>query len=425
MRSFRVLLMPRLKILGAWGVAACAFAAAAAAIMATRPMFIGRATAEISRTEISPEGLATFSRVEISGTNRMLPTEIVTRLYSHGTIRRALQMLHLPADDAAVADVAGRIAVRLIAGTTVIESVVRSDTAEEAPALAGTLFTAHDAILRERRAALTDSLLASLDGAMDALRKESQSVAHLIGEMELTKPAGEGRYNREMDRAFVDVASEKARIRATLQRLEAIESSGLDRQVRELDDVARTTDAEHPFTGLAGYEVLRAGIAAKLSELAQRRVQHGENSALVQSTRAEISALHEALRSYLAGQVTQLRAQLSATESAGDTIDARAKAKLERSKAIQVARVSPVSEALLLRREAIRTQLGKMELRRRELLVFKEVYAPSLSLLDPPRVSDAPEVAQRNARLVFAAFGALLIGVSLSIISGRRSLAVM
>lgn len=415
----------RSRAIAAWGIAALFFAVAVAAILSTRPMFIARATAEIGKMEISTEGLATVSRVAISGTNRMLPTEIVTRLRSHGTIRRALESLHLPADDAAVAEAAGRVAVRLVAGTTVIETIVRADSQEHAPALAGALFTANEAIRRERRAAVSDALLASLDEAMSELQKESQSTARQIAALELQRPAGAGRYNEEMDRAFVDVASEKARIRATLRRLEAIEPGDVERQMRELDDVSRTAGGEHAFADQAGYMVLREAIAGKLGELARSRARHGESSAPVRGARAELAALHGSLRSYLAGQVVQLRAELAAKESAGDMLDARDLAKSERSRSIEAARAAPEAEALLLRREAIRTQLGKMDIRRRELLVYKAVYEPSLAMLDEPRVSDAPEVAHRAARLVFAGFGALLTGFSLSIVLNRRTLAVM
>ena len=418
------MLRPRRVIL-AWGFAAIIFAAAAAAILSTRPMFIARATAEISRTEVSPDGLATVARVGIAGTNRMVPTEIVNRLRGQGTLRRALQTVHLPSDDAAVADTAKRVAVRLVAGTTVVESIVRAESKEQAPALAGAIFTANEAIRRERRAALADALLASLDEAMSALQKESQSVAARIAALELQRPAGGGGGNVEMDRAFVDVASEKSRLRATLRRLEAIESADVDRQMRELDDVPRTANGEHPFGNLAGYLVLRGAIAGKLGELARRRAQYGENSPQVHSVRAELAALHESLRAYLTGQVAQLRAELSAMESAGDLIDARDLARLERSRAIEVARASPESESLLLRREAIRTQLGRMEQRRSALLVYRDVHEPTLLMLDAPRVTDAPEVAQRSARLVLAAFGALLTGFSLTIIFHRRTLAVL
>ena len=415
---------PRLHLV-AWGSAACAFAAAVAAIVTTRPMFIAQATAEISRTEVSAEGLAAFSRVSITGTNRMLPTEIVARLRSRGTIRRALQALRLPSDEAAVDEAAGRIGVRLVGGTTLLETIVRANSREQAPALASALFTAHETLRHERRAALTGFLLASVDEALAALQKESQSVAGQIEKLELQRPAGEGRYTAELDRAFVDLASEKARIRASLQRLEGLAASDPERLVQELEDVARTTGGEAAFANQAGYLVLRAGLAEKAGELARRRAQLGENSAPVQRTRAELAALHDSLRAYLAGQVTQLRARLGALESAGETIDAHAQARLESARAIQVARVSPESEALLLRREAIRAELGKLEMRRRELQVYKEVDEPSLAMLDAPRVSDAPEVALRCARLVLAGFGALLVGFSLTNILDRRALAVL
>ena len=416
--------MAALKPVLAWGVAAGAFAAAAAAILATRPMYIAKATAEISRTEISSKGLADFSRVEISGTNRMLPMEMVARVRSHGTIRRALQALKLPADEAAVEEAAGRIGVRLVGGTTLIETDVRATSKTQAPALAAALFTAHEAIRRERRAALTDSLIDSMTAAAAALQKESQTVAGGIAEMELQRPVRDGG-GAELDRAFVDLASEKARIRSTLQRLEAIESADPERQVRELDDVARSETGDQPFAGQAGYAVLRAGIADRLGELARRRAQHGENSAPVQSARAALAALHDSLRGYLAGQVVQLRGRLRAMESAGEMIDARGTARQDRSRAVQVSLVSPEAEALLIRRDAIRAQLAKLEIRRRELLIYKEAYEPSLVPLDEPSVSDSPEVALRSARLVLAGFGALLVGFSLSIIFDRRAAAVL
>ena len=412
------------KLILVWIAAGCAFAATAAAIMATRPMFIGKATAEISRTEISSNGLADFSRVEISGTNRMLPMEMIARVRSHGTIRRALQALSLPSDEAAVEEAAGRIGVRLVGGTTIIETNVRATSREQARALAAALFTAHETLRRERRAALTDSLLVSLAEAAATLQQESQAVASRIAGLELQRPVRDGG-GTVLDGAFVDVASEMARVRATLQRLEAMEPGDLDRQVRELDDAARSAPGEQPFAGQAGYAILRASIAETQGELARRRAQHGENSAPVQSASAALAALHDSLRAYLAGQVTQLRARQRAMAVASEMIDARGTARLNRSRALQVALVSPESEALLLRRDAIRTQLGKLEIRRRELLVYKEAYEPSLTPLDAPRVSDSPEVALRSARLVLAGFGALLVGCSLSIMLGRRAAAAL
>ena len=174
-----------------------------------------------------------------------------------------------------------------------------------------------------------------------------------------------------------------------------------------------------------GYTQLRTNLSAKLGELAQLRTQFGENSPRVQSARAELTALRDSLRGYLAGQIAHVRSQIAAMESAGAAIDARVAAKVDRARAVQVALVSPDAEAQMLRRDAIRAQLRQMEQRRRELLVYAEVYEPALTVLDPPHAGDAPEIAHRSARLVLAAFGALLVGFSLSIMLDRRSAAVL
>lgn len=418
--------MPRLSsAVIAWGVAAACFAAAAAAILTTHPMFVARAAAEISDTAISPEGLAAFTRVEFGATNRMMPNEIVAQVRSAGTIQRALQSLHLPDDERAVADATDRTVVRLVAGTTLIETIVWADSADAARGLAGALLTAHETLRRERRAALTGTLVAALDTAMSELRTESQAVAQKLAVLDVYKPAGAGRYNAELDAAFVDVAAESARLQATLQRIEAIPKDDPAALARELEDVARTSLAGQAVANQEGFLVLRAKLAAKLSDLANLRTQFGEKSARIQGAYAELAAIHEALRAYFAGKLSQIRGQLTASETAGAAIDARVRSKQERAQAVQVALVSPDTESLLLRRETIRTQLRKLELRRRELLVYMEVYQPVLTVFAAPQAGHAPEVAHRDARLVLAAFGALLIGCALSIVLSRRAAEVL
>jgi hypothetical protein len=418
--------MPRLStVIIPWSIAAACFAAAAVAILTTRPMFVARAAAEISETDISPEGLAAFTRVEFGATNRMMPNEIVARVRSAGTIQRALQSLHLPADDRAVADAAGRIVVRLVAGTTLIETIVRADSPEAARALAGALLSSHEALRRERRAAMTGALVAALDTAMSELRTESDSVAKKLAVLDVYKPAGAGRYNMELDTASVNVAEESARLQATLDRIESIPKDDPGALARELDDVARASIEGRAVANQEGFLVLRAKLSAKAGELANLRTQFGENSPRVHGAFAELAAIQEALRAYFAGRISQLRGQITAAETAGSAIDARVREKEERARAIQIALVSPDTESLLLRREAIRGQLRKLELRRRELLVYMEVYEPVLTLFDQPRATEAPEVAHRDARLVLAAFGALLVGISLSVALSRRGAAVL
>lgn len=413
--------MPRLdsRII-ACGVAGGCFAISVAGILTTRPMFIARATAELSKTEASAEGLAAFERIEFGSTNRMMPNEAAARLRSAGSIRRALQIQKLPDDDRTVADAASRVATRLVAGTTLIEAIVRADTADGARGLAGALFDAHEALRRERRREYVGALVGSLDAAMAALRDESQSVSEKLAAMDVHTPTGGRRFNMELETAMVDVAAQRAGLKATLQRLEAIVPDDAAAMAREIDDASRGALAQDE-----GYAQLRADLSARLGELAQLRSQFGENSPRVQSAKAELATLRDSLRGYLAGQIARVRSQLAAMESAGAAIDARAAAKVERARAVQVALVSPDAEAQLLRREAIRVQLRHMEMRRRELLVYAEVYEPALVVLDPPHASDSPEIAHRSARLVLAAFGALLVGFSLSIMLDRRSAAVI
>ena len=60
------------------------------------------------------------------------------------------------------------------------------------------------------------------------------------------------------------------------------------------------------------------------------------------------------------------------------------------ARVLDMALVSPDAEAQLLRREAIRVQLRHMEMRRRELLVYAEVYEPAL-------VCSIPNMAVTNS----------------------------
>ena len=413
--------MPRLdsRII-AWGVAGGCFAVAAAGILTTHPMFTARATAELSKTEASPEGLAALKRIEFGSTNRMMPNEAAARLRSAGNIRRALQLQHLPDSDPAVAEAAGRVATRLVAGTTLIEAIVRADSAQRARGLAASLFAAHEELRRERRREYAGALVTSLEATMTALRGESQAVAQKLAAMDVHTPTGGRRFNADLDTAVIGVAAQRALLQSALQRLEAIGPDDAAAMAREIDDASRGVVVQDE-----GYAQLRTNLSAKLGELAQLRTQFGENSPRVQSARAELTALRDSLRGYLAAQIAHVRSQLAAMESAGAAIDARAAAKVDRARAVQVALVSPEAEAQMLRREAIRVQLRHMEQRRRELLVYAEVYEPALTVLDPPHASDAPEIAHRSARLVLAAFGALLVGFSLSIMLDRRSAAVL
>lgn len=409
----------------AWGTAAALFLAATAVILATRPVFVARARADISRAEVSTGGLARVERIDFNRANRTLPMDFVARLKSRATIQLALDLSALPHGDGDVDAIESSIGVRLIPGTTLIETIVTSRSRETARALAGALFAGHEALRRERRERTLGGLLAALDGAARDLDAESRTLAGRLAQMDVYRPAAGAGSDRNMNAAFIERASDEAHLRAALERLDAIDTAGPESLMASLPEAPLSRrDASH-FSENAGDAVLRANLAARLGELAGLRSAYGPGSGKVRQAQSGVGALQQMLRSSIAAQKSQLRSQLDAVLSSGSAIDARIRSRQDAAKAVRAAEISPEYEELTLKQEGLREEWKAMTMRRRELLVAREVDEPSLIIVQQPAVSAAPEDRHRGARFVFAGFGALLVGISLSIILGPRTLAAM
>ena len=409
----------------AWGAAALCLVVAAGIILAAQPVYVARARAEISKSDIVGGGLAKLVRVDFTQANRTLPMDFLARLNSRATIQRAVEIAGLPADGPSIDDAEEMIGVRLLPGTTLLEVIVTSRSQETARILAGAVFQAHEALRRDRRSVVSNALLASLTEAARTLQGESQSLAVKLGGINVRPPLVNADYHRNMDAAVVDVELEKARLRAAIGRLEAVDLQNPESLLRHLDDQTIDAVGASPFAGNTGYAMLRSSLAAKLAEFASKQAVHGANSEKVRQARSEVAALQQLLKSYIQGQTSQLRAQFDGMDQAGGAIEQRIQSKENLAKSARAAEASPEFEELSLKQEAVRAEFKQIELRRHELLVFQQVNEPSLVVVDPAQVSETMESRHRGARLVFAGFGALLVGFSLTLILDRRALALI
>lgn len=404
----------------AWTVAIVCFVLAAVAISRTKATYVARARAEISKTDISPAGMVSFTRVDFARANRLLPMDMASRLRSHGTIRRALEHLGEPADDQAIEAIGKVINARVVAGTTLIEVLARAPNAERSTKIAGALLAAQDLLKQEQRARTADAALAALDASAKELREESRTVAEKLAAFDVRRSLQYARYSGKMETTLVDVAGQRAKVESSLRRLEVADSKDPEALIRNLEDLPQRVADEDAFAASVGFVTLRTSILNKRAEIANLRASYGEQSEKIKRARSELDALYANLRQYVDGQIVQLRAQLAAIDAAGGAIKDRIQARDADWSNVQNTELSPEYAALTLRAESIRGQIKEIEARRREITVFKQVFEPALTVIDPPRAGPAPEHAHRDTRLVFAGFGALLVGFSLSIVLTHR-----
>jgi hypothetical protein len=403
----------------AWSVAGICFLGAAIAIYIAKPAYHARARAEISKTEASAEGLGSFQRLDF-GAMRTMPVNLVAQMSSLGTTRRALHSLHLPEDDRAVADAAKSMTARLMPGTTIVEVIARAPDPRKAESMVTALVAAGNSVYREQRIRLADAAVASLEVASKRLQAETVDVAAKLAALDVRRPIEYATYSAKMETTVLDTISKRAALEAALKRLESTGTGDIDAMVGSLDDMPSAKAEENEFAKNVGYVALRSSIIDKLSRLANLRASYGPNNNKVRQAESDLHALETSLREYVRGQITQLRAQIAAMDHALDDFNTRIRTRDDVLKALHNTELSPEFATLSLRRDLIVAQLKEIESRRGEILAYKDLDQPVLTVFDPPHVSRAPEYQLRGSRLVFSGFGALLVGFSLGIILTHR-----
>jgi uncharacterized protein involved in exopolysaccharide biosynthesis len=400
----------------AWSIAAAGFAVAVVMIQLTPAAYLARARAEINRLEVSPEGLATFARVQFTLGERTMPQEAVARLRSSGSLVRALRHLGLPHDQQAVESASHAVMARLAPGTTVIEVIARADQPDKARALVDAVLAVQDDVRHEDRVRLTDQVLATLDGAAAKLREETQAITEKLSKFDVYRPLDYAGYSVKLEATLVDITSQRAKMSEALPRLEAMDAASDDAFLQHLTDRRLGKTEDDVFNANQGYVALRASLDEKRAELAKYQTSMGPNSSQLQQVQSELRVLQASLRQYLKGEILQLRSRIAALDKSVEEITQRLRARDDGLMALQKVRLSPEYDALTLRGEVLRAQLKQVEARRVELQTYRQLYEPALSVIAPALASEAPEHQYRAARLVFAAFGALFVGISLQYI---------
>lgn len=404
-----------------WGVAAALLGAALFVIQFSPKAYVARARVEISPLDVAPTGLASFVRVDFAYGNRMLPQEMVARMSSSGSVRRALRRLGWPEDEKSVEDTAEAVMAHLVPGSTTIEVMARGPSASKARDLVEAVIAVQDEIRREERVGLADQLIRVLDETAGALNEERPRIAAKMAKFDIHRPVDHAVYSVKINETLTGITTQRLRLMESLRRLEALESQGSGVLLQSLDDLSRKKVEEDSFASNVGYVALRASITAKQADLARLQITQGTNTDAFKQLVSEIQALEESLRSYLKGAVVQLRSQIEVLEKSGQEIERRRREREEAIVSVMTAALSPEYEALKLRSETIQAQLKQIELRRAEIQTYRQLYQPALTVTVPVEASPAPEDQHRGARLVFAAFGALLAGLSLTTILSHRA----
>lgn len=396
----------------AWGLAVVAFAATTAVILFAPMSYLAVARVEINPLDVSPTGMGGFVRVDFAYGNRMLPQEMVARIISSGSLRRALQKLKWPDDEAGMDRAAYAVLAHLVPGTTVVEVMARTDKPEDGLALVEAVIAVQDEMRREERGGLARRLLAVLDEASAGLSKERQALAKKLSGMDVHMPVDYSTFALRMDNLLAANSGQRAKLAESLRRVEDLESQAASG--------ASAGAGEEFFATNAGYAALRARLTSRQSVLARLTATQGANSDEFKQTFSEVQTLEAGLRQYVSGAAAQLRSQIEALDESNAEIEKRMKTREEAMAAVQSTLLSPEYESLRLRSDTIREQLTQIEQRRAEVQTYMQLYQPALRVVVPPEVGSAPEDRFRGARVVFAAFGALFIGISLSTILRHR-----
>ncbi len=406
----------------AWGSAAALMASGMLAICFAPKAYFARARAEISTLDVSPTGLASFTRVDFAYGNRMLPQEMVARMNSTGSLRRALKNLQWPDDEQAMEEAGDAVMAHLVPGSTVIEVMTRGNTPEKARALVEAVITAQNETRREERVRLADQLLAVLAAAADELAKESPGIADKLSKFDVHRPIEYSTYSTKIEDTLMGITTQRLKMAESLRRLEGLESKGTATLIQNLDDLTQKEVEEDYFASNVGYVTLRSSITAKQAEWARVQATQGLSSDASKQMISELQSLEASLKHYLEGAIVQLRSHIDALDQSAQNILQRLKAREDSLTAVRGAILSPEYTALILRSESIRSQLKQIDMRRTEILTYKQLNQPALTLVSPAEATEAPEDRYRSVRLVFAGFSALLIGLSISQILRHRAI---
>lgn len=409
----------------AWSVAAALLGTAVAIIQLSPKAYVARARVEISPLDVAPTGLASFVRVDFAYGNRMLPQEMVARISSSGSIRRALHRLEWPKDEKSVDQAADAVMAHLVPGSTTIEVMARGQSAEKARDLVNAIIAVQDEMRREERLALSDQLIHVLDATAAGLNQERPLIASKMSKFDIHKPVDYSAYSVKIGETLLAINTQRLKLMESLRRLEKLESQGSAAVLQSLDDLSKKKMEEDSFASNVGYVALRSAITAKQGELARLQTTQGTNTNVFQQVVSEIQALENSLRQYLKGAIGQLRSQIDALDQSAQEIEKRLKEREKTIVSVLSASLSPEYEALRLRSETIQAQLKQIELRRAEIQTYRQLYQPALTVTVPVEASAAPEDRYLGARLVFAVCGALLAGLSLSTILHHRSARVL
>ncbi len=392
-----------------WGVTAVVLVITVAVIWFAPKTWLAQARAEISPLDVSPTGMAGFVRVDFAYGNRMLPQEMVARMTSSGTLRRALKKLGWPDDEKGMDKVADSVMAHLVPGSTVIEVLARSDKREDALALVAAVLEVQDDIRREMRGSLAEQLLGVLDKAAADLGKERHEIAAKLVKMDVHLPVDFSAFVIKMETTLADINDQRMRLAGTLRRIETMGSGGSGSVEEEL------------FATNAGYANLRARLGGKQAALARVTTTQGANSDEFKQTASEVRALEAELKQFVSGAAAQYRSQMQALDQSAEEIEKRMKSREEELSAARTTLLSPEYESLRLRADMIQEQLKQIELRRAEIQTYQQLHQTALRVVVPPEVGAAPEDRFRGARVVFAVFGALFFGLSLSTILRHRT----
>jgi hypothetical protein len=409
----------------AWSVAAVLLGAAVFVIQFSPEAHVARARVEISPLDLAPTGLASFVRVDFAYGNRMLPQEMVARMSSSGSVRRALRRLRWPEDEKAVEEAADAVMAHLVPGSTTIEVMARGPSADKARDLVDAIIAVQDEMRREERLALADQLIRVLDETAAGLHQERPLIAAKMAKFDIHRPVDYSAYSVKISETLMGITTQRLKLVESLRRLESLESQGSAAVLQSLDDLSKKKVEEDSFASNVGYVALRSAITAKQGELARLQTTQGTNTDVFKQVVSEILALEDSLQQYLKGAIGQLRSQIDALDKSAQEIEKRLKERENAIVSVLSASLSPEYEALKLRSETIQAQLKQIELRRVEIQTYRQLYQPALTVTVPVEVSAAPEDRYRGARLVFAAFGALLAGLSLSTILHHRAARVL
>lgn len=397
----------------AWSVTAVVMTISVGVIWFAPKSWLAQASVEISPLDVSPTGMAGFVRVDFAYGNRMLPQEMVARMTSSGTLRRAIKKLQWPDDEASMDKAADSVMAHLVPGSTVIEVLARGDDREGALGLVEAVISVQDDIRREERAMLAGQLLGVLDKAAADLGRERQELTAALAKMDVHLPVDYSSFMVKMETTLTDLTEQRMRLVESLRRLETLGNVG--------DDSAKHGVEEEFFATNAGYAGLRSRLASKQAELARITTTQGANSNEYKQAFSEVRVLEDGLRQFVSGAAAQFRAQMQALDQSAEEIEKRMRTREETLTTARATLLSPEYESLRLRSETIREQLKEIALRRAEIQTYKQLYQPALRVIVPPETGPAPEDRFRGARVVFAVFGSLFFGLSLSTILRHRT----